>query len=102
MIRKEMFVWSVVSVLAIVAVALIVTQPPPSARSVRFHQLVGGLGFGTSISMETWEFGFDPRLGGGCSCDCGHIPGAMCFCPEHAGRDISWEHAETESDAGIP
>lgn len=54
------------------------------ARAAEFQRLVGGVGFGPALDLSGCAFGFDPRLEGSCSEDCGPIPGGACFCPRHA------------------
>jgi hypothetical protein len=58
--------------------------PAQAARGEAFQRLVGGLGFGPAMDLSGCAFGFDPRLDGSCSMDCGPIPGGGYFCPRHA------------------
>jgi hypothetical protein len=53
-----------------------------TARSREFQRAVGGLGLGTSLTLEC-PFGFDPRLAE--SCGQRHLPvaGGGAFCPLH-------------------
>jgi hypothetical protein len=71
-----------------------------------FQRLVGGLGFGPATDLAGCAFGFDPRLDGSCSEECGPIPGGACFCPRHAGSLLVYPPLErgmplpTEDDHG--
>jgi hypothetical protein len=55
------------------------------ASAEEFQRLLGGLGVGPALDLSGCAFGFDPRLDGSCSEECGPIPGGACFCPRHAG-----------------
>lgn len=64
--------------------------PGTDVRTEEFHRLVGGLGFGPALDLQSCEFGFDPRLCPACSADCGPIPGGLFFCPHHASATFDY------------
>jgi hypothetical protein len=67
-------------------------------RAEEFQHLVGGLGFGPALDLSGCAFGFDPRLDGSCSEECGPIPGGACFCPRHASSVLFYaplEHGQS-------
>jgi hypothetical protein len=74
--------------LAGAAAAVLVVEglgAPDGRAASDFQQLTGGIGFGPAVDLSGCAFGFDPRLDGACSEDCGPLPGGACFCPRHAG-----------------
>ena len=95
------------------AMAVLVVEgidTPERDSAVDFQKLTGGIGFGPAIDLSGCAFGFDPRLDGACSEDCGPLPGGACFCPRHAGsvwyystitRDYPGFWAES-ADAPLP
>ena len=49
--------------------------------AARFQQLVGGLGFGSSVEMSTCAVQFDPRLEAACDAHTGPVPVGGLLCP---------------------
>ena len=49
--------------------------------AARFQQLVGGLGFGSSVEMSTCAVQFDPRLEATCDAHTGPVPIGGLLCP---------------------
>ena len=59
-------------------------RQPVSAReadSAGFQQLVGGLGFGSSVELSTCAVQFDPRLGVTWDAHTGPVPAGSLLCP---------------------
>jgi hypothetical protein len=57
-------------------------DPRPAAR--QFQRMAGGLGLGATVRPRWCFVNFDPRLEH-CTCAEQPVPGAYCYCPEHAG-----------------
>ena len=49
--------------------------------AARLQQLVGGLGFGSSVEMSTCAVQFDPRLEAACNAHTGPVPVGGLLCP---------------------
>ena len=52
-----------------------------ASDAARFQQLVGGLGFGSSVEMSTCAVQFDPRLEAACDAHTGPVPVGGLLCP---------------------
>jgi hypothetical protein len=87
--RTPAVVFTLIVVLAAgagAALALGARRPAGAeGRARELQSLVGGLGFGPALDLERGASSFDPRLGTAGSSDWGPVPGAMYFCPFHAG-----------------
>jgi hypothetical protein len=76
-------------------------------RAEGFQRLVGGLGFGPALDLGDCPLAFDPRLDGACGADFGVVAGGACFCPRHAGTNLSpplppLRPAEGDEDGPFP
>jgi hypothetical protein len=69
-------------------------------QAKEFHGLVGGLGFGPALDLESCEFSFDPRLCPDCICASGHVPGTASFCPYHASALIDYDSPNPSRELG--
>ena len=86
--RRPLVLECSLAVLAAAAVAVLVAEnsgvDPREAHSAEFQHLVGGLGFGPSVTLSPCPFALDPRLDDDCAADTGSIPGGRWFCSQHA------------------
>ncbi len=80
---------------AIVATDTLAESKPQSAE---FQRLVGGLGCGPSVELETCAHDVDPRLGA-CAWDVGPLPGGGCYCPRHG---MSIFYVRSDLDEYLP
>jgi hypothetical protein len=59
-------------------------HPAVTGRGNEFQDLLGGLGFGPALDLSRCPQSFDPRLCSHCRQNLEPLPGAGCFCPQHA------------------
>lgn len=92
--HRRLFVGLVLS--TVCAVGAVLFDGPPrddiAERRHQFQQLLGGLGFGATVSLSECCFCFDPRLRPVCSQMEGPLPAATVVCRQHMGRVTEYPH----------
>jgi hypothetical protein len=85
--RNRILVAALIAGLTVAAGVLIMVDARSGAdreQQREFQTLVGGLGMGPAVDLSRCAFSFDPRLCPDCPLNHEPVPGAACFCRQHA------------------